>query len=73
MTKIITGPEIRKMRSDMGLSQAEFAEQIGLDAGGVSRVERGLEINARTAIKLSKFFGLPIDRFYQDDTVGVAS
>lgn len=68
------GKQVRLLRTSWqgkGLSQAEFAERIGVPQTRVSRWETGVyRPSLDDVITLSKFFGVPIARFFpsEDDT-----
>lgn len=52
---LMNGPELRFLRTEMGLTQAELAKHIHREALGVGRWERGeivIDSNAETVIRL---------------------
>lgn len=51
------GPVIKKVRLQMGLSQLQAAEEIGVNQSTMSRVERGELINGRTKYLIKKWLG----------------
>jgi len=48
----MTGPEVRKRREAMGLTQGEFAELIGVTLNTVSRWEIGRMLIAKRSARL---------------------
>ena len=65
------GQQIRELRnswSGKGLSQAELAQKLGVPQTRVSRWETGVyRPSLDDVIALSKFFGVPIARFFPAD------
>lgn len=60
------GELVRQLREERGLTQAELAIQSGIDPATVSNIERGhRRISPRAAILLSRWSGLPVDRFWE--------
>ena len=53
-----------RLRKERGLTQLELAEALDLSRQAVSRWETGLSMPGTDAlIKLSRFYGLPLDYF----------
>lgn len=51
------GRRLRRLRKTRGLSQAEAAEQAGVDRTTVSRAERGDNPNLLTVVRLLRVYG----------------
>lgn len=59
---------LRTWRHDNGWSLDDLAEEVGLSNPHLSLVERGLKgLSLGTAVKLSKFTGLPLEAFVRED------
>ncbi len=55
------GTQLRKIRLEKGLSQAEVANSIGLNQSTYSRIESDLhEPKARVLIKIAKYYQVDI-------------
>lgn len=70
MEKFYIGERLRALREEKGLSQKQLADQVGLDARIINHLEwnrRGLHI--RHAVKLSSFFGVPLNEFLPEPSV----
>jgi transcriptional regulator with XRE-family HTH domain len=63
----MTGREVRRTRKLLGLSQAAFAERVGVDVGTVSRWERGVLAIGSTAAILIRLLA-DLARQHQEDT-----
>lgn len=60
MTKVQdpTLAPVRRARTDRGLSLRELARQVGMDAGNLSKIERGQRpLTHRTAVLLERALG----------------
>jgi transcriptional regulator with XRE-family HTH domain len=51
----MTGKQVRGIRDRMGLTQAEFAERVGMTGNSVARIERGAMIVTRSMELLISF------------------
>ena len=61
--EVSAGAAIRERRKDLGLSQAELAERIGVHRVQVTRIENGTRrINLRYAHKLADVLGWEVVR-----------
>jgi transcriptional regulator with XRE-family HTH domain len=63
----LVGVHLKRRRQEFGMTQAEFAETIGLSEKGYAKIERGK--NAPTCRTLSKIHikaEISIDRLLQD-------
>ena len=63
------GDNIKALRMELGLSQAELASKIGVRADTFSRWERGImEPHKAYRISLAKFFGISLrELMFPDD------
>ena len=69
LSKELLGKQIREIRTGMGLSQADFAKALGLEASQaqVSKWERGKEgASYETLLKIAKAAGLPDLGVFED-------
>jgi putative transcriptional regulator len=56
---------IKERRSEIGLTQAELAEQVGVTRKTVNTVENGVFTPSATlAIKLSKALGITVEQLF---------
>lgn len=63
------GENIRKLRRDAGLSQAELARRIGFSRASVNQWEHGVsQPRMGTVRKLAEVFGVPISTIVADET-----
>lgn len=61
------GDRLRVFRKDMGLSQTELGNKIGLTFQQIQKYERGLNrIAAGRLYKFSVIFGVSVDGFFPD-------
>lgn len=65
---------LRQARKDRNLTLEAAAEQLGTDAGNLSRIERGEQIpKPAFARKIADFYGLtPLDVLYPEPDAGAA-
>ena len=77
---LLFGQRIKKLRQELGLSQRDFAEKIGVTASALSSYEKGQKNpSVNVAIKISTVFSVSLDwlcglkkeddRFRQDSTI----
>ncbi|MBA2864445.1 helix-turn-helix transcriptional regulator [Methanococcus maripaludis] len=60
---------IKALRKKQKLTQKKLAEKTGISHQSIWKVEKGLTIpNLTIAFKLSKFFKLPIEQIFEDDS-----
>lgn len=60
------GERIRNLRKNLGYSQQEVAQKLGIHRPSVSQIERGeREISAEELAKLAEIFGLPMNEIIQ--------
>lgn len=57
--KFQSGPEIRAYRRNLGLSQTEFWEPIGVTQSGSSRYESGRDVPWHVLVVLHLAYGTP--------------
>jgi transcriptional regulator with XRE-family HTH domain len=63
----LVGEHLKRRRLELGMTQAEFAETIGLSEKGVGRIERGERApTCRTLSKILKEGKISIDQLLQD-------
>jgi transcriptional regulator with XRE-family HTH domain len=63
----LVGEHLKRRRLELGMTQAEFAETIGLSEKGVGRIERGERSpTCRTLSKILKEGKISIDQLLQD-------
>ncbi|OAT85997.1 hypothetical protein A6P54_17785 [Bacillus sp. MKU004] len=63
----LVGEHLKRRRLELGMTQAEFAETIGLSEKGVGRIERGERSpTCRTLSKILKESKISIDQLLQD-------
>ena len=63
--RIIMGENVRKTRTNCGLSIYELAELLGITHGFLGSIERGERGTTPLALlKLSKIFNVPIEHFF---------
>ncbi|MFA5782134.1 MAG: helix-turn-helix transcriptional regulator [Bacteroidales bacterium] len=56
------GEYIRRLRTENGLNQTQLAAKIGLDSGGLSKIETGKkDLKERKLALLAKIFGISIE------------
>jgi len=60
---------IKSLRKKQKLTQKKLAQKSGISHQTIWKVEKGLTIpNLKIAFKLSKFFKLPIEQIFEDDS-----
>lgn len=57
---------IERLRREQGLDQLELARRAGLAQSTVSRVERGGELTATTALALARVLGVTVEELLAD-------
>jgi transcriptional regulator with XRE-family HTH domain len=63
----LVGEHLKRRRLELGMTQAEFAETIGLSEKGVGRIERGERSpTCRTLSKILKKGKISIDQLLKD-------
>jgi predicted transcriptional regulator/transcriptional regulator with XRE-family HTH domain len=73
--KIMAGAQLRKLRADLGLSQAAMAEELGVSVSYVNLVERNQRpLTAQLLIRLAEAYGIdPRDFSGADDGAALAA
>ena len=62
--------EIKKRRTELGLTQRELAKQFHVDQTTISKWEKGLSRpDFETGKKLSQFFGIPLNLIYKGESI----
>lgn len=56
----LLGPAIKKLRTEMGLSQADFARMIGVAPNSIYRYESGLSVPSTTVLR--NLYGWAVER-----------
>ena len=57
-----SGKRIAKLRNDKGLTQAELAEELNINAKTISKVERGvIGFSVDNLIRLSEYFNVELE------------
>lgn len=70
---LFIGPRVRRLRRDMGLTQATMAEELGISASYVALIERNQRpVSADVLIRLAEAYGVDIPTFAGDGASGVA-
>ena len=65
---IAFGKQLKKLRKEKGISQAQLAFEANIELSQVSRIERGLINTTIANVKLlSKVLDIPITRFFEFD------
>lgn len=57
---------VERLRRSNDLTQAELAEALGVTQASVSAWERGKMPSVKRAIKLAKFFNVPVDEVLRE-------
>ncbi len=61
------GKVIRKQRKAAGMTQAVFAEAVGLESETVSRMENGIRLpTIEKLVEMADLFGLPVGVFFEN-------
>lgn len=62
------GKNLKKLRREKGISQAQLAFEANIEISQISRIERGLINTTIANVKLlSKILDVPITRFFEFD------
>lgn len=61
---IYTGAQLKAKRLERGLTLYEMARECHVSVPSLSRCENGLKVGAATAIRLSQYYGEPLQRFW---------
>ncbi|WP_237242517.1 helix-turn-helix domain-containing protein [Rothia nasimurium] len=65
---------LRKAREHVGLTQAAFAEKVGVSTVTYSRYESGARnVPEEVVERAAEAAGVPLEWFYQDDTTKLAT
>lgn len=54
---LMTGPQLRRVRKALSLSQAALAERLGIHSNTLARYERGELVIAEPVARLAKLLG----------------
>lgn len=66
--KIMAGARVRKLRNELGLSQAAMAEELGISISYLNLVERNQRpVTAQLLIKLSENYAIDLRNFGEDE------
>ena len=64
---IFSGARLRELRSNIGLSQTEFANRLGVSQPQISKYEREFDEPGRSIVRrIAAFFNVSEDYLYQD-------
>lgn len=59
------GNKIKELRTDLGITQAQLAELVGIARVSIVSIETGRYIpTIETALRISKAFGVPTDQIF---------
>jgi len=59
------GNKIKELRTDLGMTQAQLAELVGIARVSIVSIETGRYIpTIETALRISKAFGVPTDQIF---------
>lgn len=65
--KLYLGPQIRRLRRERGLTQAQMAGELGVSPSYVNLVERGQRpVSADLLVRLAQVYGLDLSAFSED-------
>lgn len=59
---------VREIRESINLSLRESAEAIGLSISGMFAIEHGGNVTMEVALRISKFYGKPLDELWRQLT-----
>lgn len=65
------GNKIKEIRAELGMTQAQLAERVGVARVSIVAIETGRYIpTIETALRISKALGVPVDQVFwlKDDT-----
>lgn len=72
--KLFVGKRLRRMREEMGLSQAELSKKLGLSASYLSQIEHDQRpVTAKILLDLSTRLGIEINAFAKDDSLRIGA
>ena len=72
--KLIIGPRIKRLRSQLGLTQAEFARRLDVSATYVNLIERNQRpVSAAVLLKLAEEFQINVADLAQDMDAGLVN
>ena len=72
--KLIIGPRIKRLRSQLGLTQAEFARRLDVSATYVNLIERNQRpVSATVLLKLAEEFDINVAELAQDLDAGLVN
>ncbi len=65
--KLIDGMKIRHLREDVGLTEKELGDRVGVTMNMISQVERGLKKpSAETLKRIADVLGVTVDELYRE-------
>lgn len=56
---------LKQERERLGLSQKQLAAQIGISERSIFNFEKGRAPSLQTAIRLSAYFGIPVEQLFR--------
>ena len=56
--------DLRKIRSQLGITLEQVAEQIGTSRQNIQMVEGGSGVRILTALKLARFYEMPVEAIW---------
>jgi len=66
--KLVVGPKVRRLRRDLGLTQAQMAEEMGISTAYLNLIERNHRpVTAQFLVKLAEVYAVDLKAFAQTD------
>jgi putative transcriptional regulator len=60
--------DVRELRSERGLSQAELAKAVAVSRQTINSIEKGRYVpSLPLALSLARYFGRPVEEMFHDD------
>lgn len=74
VNKVLFGKRVKKAREELGKTQFELAEQIGISQNFLGDIERGLKLpSVDVLIKISNVLKLSLDYLFSDSLDNIAA
>ena len=72
--KLLIGPRVKRLRTTLGLTQAEFARRIDVSATYVNLIERNQRpVSASVLLKLAEEFDINVSDLGKDSDAGLVN